>query len=135
VARAPRDVTDAELAVLLELWGRGPSSRRQLAEALYPRGGTAAYTTVQKLLERLQVKGYVTLQPGPGPRTFAAAISRDELISRRLRDMADELCDGSLTPLLSNLVRARPLTSRQVQELRNLLDDLQRRSPPEGKRR
>jgi predicted transcriptional regulator len=135
MARAPWDVTDAELAVLQQLWARGPSSRRQLAEVLYPPGGTAAYTTVQKLLERLGTKGYVTLQPGPGPRTFAAAVSRDELIGRRLRDMADELCDGSLTPLLSNLIRARPLTPRQVRELRDLLDSLQRRSPPEGKGR
>ena len=74
MARAPRDVTDAELAVLLELWGRGPSSRRQLAEALYPRGGTAAYTTVQKLLERLEAKGYVTLRPG-------ATLTAEELIA------------------------------------------------------
>jgi predicted transcriptional regulator len=134
VARASQDVTDAELAVLQELWGRGPSSRRQLAEVLYPRGGTAAYTTVQKLLERLHAKGFVAPQPGAGPRTFAAAVSRDELISRRLLDVADELCDGSLTPLLSNLVRARPLSKQQVQELRDLLDQLQRQ-PPRGKRR
>src|SRR5262249_28657053 len=108
--------------------------RRQLAEVLYPQGGTAAYTTVQKLLERLQAKGFVVLQTGPGPRTFAANVSRDELISRRLLDVADELCDGSLTPLLSNLVRRGRLPRRQVQELRDLLDQPQRQ-PPKGKRR
>ena len=135
MADRPADATDAELAVLRHLWDHGTRTRRQLTDALYPGGGPAHYTTVQKLLQRLEAKGYVTLRPGPGPRTFAAAVSRDELVNRRLRDMADELCDGSLTSLLSNLVRAQPLSRRQVQELRDLLDDLQRRSPPEGKHR
>jgi predicted transcriptional regulator len=133
VARTPQDVTEAELAVLQVLWDRGPTSRRALAEALYPGGGAAGYTTVQKLLERLEVKGFVAPQAGDGPRTFAAVVSRDELISRRLLDMADAFCDGSLAPLLTNLVRARPLTAQQLQELRDLLDGLQQQ--PRTKRR
>ena len=122
-----RDVTDAELAVLQALWDRGPSSRRELAEGLYPDVGPAAYTTVQKLLERLEAKGYAAPCPGPGPRTFAAAVSRDDLISRRLRELAEQLCEGSLTPLLTNLVRAKRLTAREVQELHDQLDELKRR--------
>src|SRR5215831_2533830 len=98
--RPPQDVTDAELAVLEVLWERGPSSRRQIADVLYPGGQPAHYTTVQKLLERLQAKGHVVCQAESPARTFAATVSRDELISRRLRDVADKLCDGSVTPLL-----------------------------------
>jgi BlaI family transcriptional regulator, penicillinase repressor len=135
MARPRQDVTDAELAVLQALWERGPSSRRQLADALYPRAGPAAYTTVQKLLERLEAKGCVTRQPGPGPRTFAAAVSRDQLISRRLLDVADKLCAGSLTPLLTNLVQVKPLSARQLQELRELLDGLSGQPPPPKGRR
>jgi BlaI family penicillinase repressor len=134
MARNPQDVTDAELAVLQALWDHGPMHRRQLAEALYPTGGAAAYTTVQKLLERLEAKGYVAQQPGHGLLTFAAVISRDDLISRRLLDVADKLCQGSLAPLLTNLVRARPLTAAQLQELRDLLDGL-KQSRPKDKRR
>src|SRR4051812_22281297 len=121
--RASRDVTDAELAVLQALWDGGPADRRRLAERLYPGGGPASYTTVQKLLERLQAKGCVAPHPGPGPRAFAAAITRDDLIARRLKDMADTLCDGSLAPLLTNLVRARPVTAAELQELHDLIAD------------
>jgi BlaI family transcriptional regulator, penicillinase repressor len=131
MARVPQDVTDAELAVLQVLWDQGPSSRRQLADQLYPDGGPASYTTVQKLLERLEAKGYVRAASGQPARTFAAAVSRDELISRRLREVADKLCDGSLTPLLTNLVRAKPLTPRQLRELSDLLDSLKR--TPKGR--
>jgi predicted transcriptional regulator len=117
-------VTDAELAVLQVLWEQGPANRRQITNVLYPGGTPAHYTTVQKLLERLAAKSYVSADRAETPVRFAATISRDELISHRLRDVADTLCEGSLTPLLTNLVRAKPLSAREVQELRDLLDEL-----------
>lgn len=122
--RTSHDVTDAELAVLQQLWEQGPVHRRQLADTLYPGEGTAGYTTVQKLLERLEAKGCVRRQAGDGPRTFVAAVTRDDLIRRRLVALADQLCDGSMTPLLTNLVRATPLTGEQLQELRDFLKGL-----------
>jgi predicted transcriptional regulator len=113
-----------ELAVLQVLWERGPSSRRQITDLLYPGGGPAHFTTVQKLLERLEKKNCVARNAGDGPILFSAVIDREQLISRRLLDMADKLCGGSLTPLLMNLVRAKPLTPRELQELQDLLSEL-----------
>jgi BlaI family penicillinase repressor len=124
VARTPQDVTDTELAVLEVLWERGASTRRQIADVLYPGGGPSHFTTVQKLLERLESKGHVTRGSGDGPVTFTASLDREQLISRRLLDVAEKLCGGSLTPLLMNLVRAKPLTTREVQELQDLLQQL-----------
>src|SRR5436190_9309888 len=135
MARTPQDVTDAELAVLQVLWDRGPASRRQIADVLYPEGGPAHYTTVQKLLERLEGKGYVASDRGQRVVTFAATVGREELISRRLLDVADKLCGGSLTPLLMNLVRAKPLSNRELQELQAALDELSRPAKPKGKSR
>jgi BlaI family transcriptional regulator, penicillinase repressor len=135
MARAPQDVTEAELAVLQVLWEQGPSTRRQLTDRLYPADGAASYTTVQKLLERLEAKGCVVQERQTGGLVFAASIQREELISRRLRAMADKLCEGSLTPLLTNLIRAQDLTPREVQELRALLDELARQPRSRGKRR
>jgi BlaI family transcriptional regulator, penicillinase repressor len=132
--RTPQDVTDAELAVLQVLWERGPSSRRQLTDVLYPEGGPAHYTTVQKLLERLEAKGHVRKERG-GVLTFTAAVGREELISRRLLDVADKLCGGSLTPLLMNLVRAKPLTPREIDELRALVEELGKEAKGKGKHR
>ena len=130
MARKPQDVTDAELAILQVLWERGPASRRQLTDRLYPGGSPAHYTTVQKLLERLEAKGYVTQQGGSGVLTFTATISRDELISRRLLDMAEKLCDGSVTPLLINLVRSNRLSAKDLQDLRAFLAGLKEQPTP-----
>jgi predicted transcriptional regulator len=132
MARTPQDVTDAELAILQVLWERGPASRRQLTDRLYPGDSPSHYTTVQKLLERLEAKGYVAQEEGLGVRTFKATSSRDDLISRRLLDMAEKLCEGSVTPLLMNLVRSNRLSAEDLRELRALLDELKQQ--PKSKR-
>jgi predicted transcriptional regulator len=124
MARTPQDVTDTELALLQILWDSGAATIRQLTDVLYPGGGTAQYATVQKLLERLEAKGCVQRDRTPPAHTFKAIIARADLIDRRLRDMAEKLCGGSLTPLLTHLVRTKGLTSRERQELRDLIDEL-----------
>ena len=135
MARTPQDITDAELGILEVLWDRGPATIRELADALYPGGGTSHYATVQKLLERLETKACVTRDRTSPVHVYAAAIDREELIDRRLRATAEQLCGGSLTPLLTHLVRTTPLTARQRQELRQLIDDLDAKNRSRRERR
>ncbi len=117
------DVTDAELAVLQGLWGRGSATIRQLTEALYPGGSVAQYATVQKLLERLEAKGCVQRDRAPWPHVFLATLDRATLIGRRLRAVAERLCGGSLTPLLTHLLSVESLSPQDRQELRAHLED------------
>lgn len=135
MARNPQDVTDAELAILQVLWDQGAATIRQLTDALYPGGGTAQYATVQKLLERLETKGHVARDRAAAAHTFRAATGRDVLIGRRLEETADKLCGGSFTPLLTHLVRAKRLSARERQELRSLIDELDRKNQSKGERR
>jgi predicted transcriptional regulator len=136
MARTAQDVTDTELAILQVLWEQGPSTRRQITDVVYPRGGPAQYATVQKLLERLEGKGFVAAKNrGLGVLTFTVSVDRDELISRKLQEMAEKLCGGSMTPLLMNLVRAQPLTDRQLEELRSFIQELRHRTKRKGERR
>lgn len=131
MGRAPGDVTEAELAVLQAIWDGGPARVRALAEAIYGAGcGPSRHATVQKLLERLEAKGAVGRRRGAGPggaQVFEAVIDRDTLIGRRLQAVADTLCDGSMAPLLTHLVRAERLSDADRRTLRNLIDELDRR--------
>jgi BlaI family penicillinase repressor len=120
------DVTEAELALLQSLWEAGPATIRQLVERVYKQGGTSVYATVQKLLDRLEAKGCVRRDRGGPVHVFRAAIDRDELIGRRLRAVADSLCGGSLSPLLTHLVEGKGLSPRERRELRALIDQLDR---------
>ena len=126
MARRPQDVTDAELAILQVLWDQGPLPIRRLTDALYPEGKTAQYATVQKLLERLEAKGCVRRDRSAWAHVFEALVNRDDIIGRRLEAVAAKLCGGSLTPLLTNLVRSKRLTLKERREIRKLMDELDR---------
>jgi BlaI family transcriptional regulator, penicillinase repressor len=122
-----QDVTEAELALLQVLWDDGPATIRQLVERVYKQMGTSVYATVQKLLDRLEAKGCVERERGGPVHIFRAAINRDELIGRRLRAVADSLCGGSLSPLLTHLVEGRGLSDQERRELRGLIEKLDRK--------
>jgi BlaI family penicillinase repressor len=124
MARTPHDVTDAELAILQVLWEKGPLPIRRLTEVLYPGGKTAQYATVQKLLERLEAKDCVARDRSSAVHVFIATIDRDDLVGRRLRQVAEKLCGGSWTPLLTHLVQTEQLSVKERQALRHLIDEL-----------
>jgi predicted transcriptional regulator len=126
--RRNEDVTEAELALLQALWDSGPATIRRLVEQVYRQSGASVYATVQKLLDRLEVKGFVERQRGGPVHVFRATVDRDELIGRRLRAVADALCDGSLSPLLSHLIERQRLSDRERKELRALINRLDRKS-------
>lgn len=121
--RQPQDITEAELVLMHRLWDAGRASIRQLTDLLYPAGGAAQYATVQKQLERLEAKGFVTRDRSLFVHVFEPAVDRDELIGRRLRTMAEKLCGGSLVPILSHLARTKALSPQERQALRELIDD------------
>jgi predicted transcriptional regulator len=131
MARSSQDVTDTELAILQALWEQGSASRRQITDRLYPHGGTAQYATVQKLLERLESKGYVAHAKHEGMLIFRPLVPREQLIHSRLQDMAEKLCGGEWTPLLMTLVRGQRLSAKELQELQELIEQ---QGPP-GKRK
>ena len=133
MALTPQDVTETELAILQVLWDLGAATRPQVTAALYPGGGPAQYATVQKLLERLEAKGYVRHGRRRGVLLFRATLGREGLINRRLRDLAAKLCGGSLTPLLMNLVRSEPLTAGELDQLRALIEERKRLAKPRDK--
>ncbi len=119
-----RRVTDAELAVLRVLWRQGPSTIRQLTEELYPDGGTSAYATVQKLLDRLAAKACVSRHAAGRANVFTAEVGRTDLIGHRLQEIADTLCDGALSPLLTHLVAGSQLSAEDTSALRRLVEEL-----------
>ncbi len=132
-----KEVSDAELSVLQVLWDGGPATIRHITDVLYPGGGDASYATVQVLLNRLEKKGHVRRDRSQHAHVFSAATEREALVGRRLREMAEKLCGGVMGSLLTHLVRAEELSAAERQELRALMDELDRKDqrrddPPAG---
>jgi predicted transcriptional regulator len=131
VGRPRKDIPDAELEVLKLLWDLGPSTIRQLTDRLYPSGGPSHYATVQKLLERLEAKDCVRHRANRvRVNVYRASVDRLAVIAHRLQATADRLCEGSLTPLLTQLVTAAGLSREDREELRRLMEELDRESTP-----
>ncbi|HSZ56494.1 MAG TPA: BlaI/MecI/CopY family transcriptional regulator [Tepidisphaeraceae bacterium] len=123
MARPKQDMTDAEQAIIELLWDKGRASIRQIVDTLHADDpGQTRYATIQKQLERMEAKGLVKRDRSLFVHLFVPALSREEMIGRKLQTVIDKLCGGSLVPLLSQLTRARKLTARERRALRDLLD-------------
>ena len=116
-------LSDAEREVLKVLWDRGPGTVRAFNAELARRGRRWAYTTVATLLQRLAAKQYVASDPSAVPHVYRAAVSREELLERRLQDAADELCDGRAAPLVLALVQGGRFSPEELARLRRMIDE------------
>jgi len=118
-------VSEAELEVLKVLWEHSSGTVREINVVLQQQGRRWAYTTVQTLLQRLEAKGHVRSDRGGPAHVFRAAVSREDLLSRRLRELADQFCDGTASPLLLALVGDNRLTADEIKQLRQMLDQME----------
>jgi predicted transcriptional regulator len=122
------EVSDAKLRVFQSLWVNDPSTIRQLTERLCPTVTSAVYSTVQKFLDRLEKDRCVRRDRSNMPHVFEAMVSREAYIGGQLRTMAEKLCGGSLTPLITHLVKTETLSEKERSELRRLLERSEQRS-------
>jgi predicted transcriptional regulator len=123
-------LSEAEMEVLKALWANGPGTVRELNELL--AGRRWAYTTVLTLLQRLVAKGYAAREAAGVAHVFRAVVTREEVLERRLKETANELCDGSAAPLLLALVQGNTFSPEELARFRRLLDEAggkPRRSP------
>ncbi|HEX4794913.1 MAG TPA: BlaI/MecI/CopY family transcriptional regulator [Humisphaera sp.] len=122
MARPKQDLTEAEMAIMDLLWREGRASIRQVVDGLGGATSAGRYATIQKQLERLEAKQMVRRDRSLFVHVFLPAVSREDLIGRRLLSMIERLCGGSLVPLLSSLTRGRKLTAEERKALRRLID-------------
>jgi len=132
--REPRDVTDAELAILQLLWDRGRLSIRQLTDVLHPDSGPAQYATVKKQLARMEAKRLVRRDRSLFVHLFSPAIERQELVGRHLRNLAEKICGGSFAPIVGYLGSAKALTPQERRALRQIIDGAGAAEQSKGKR-
>jgi BlaI family penicillinase repressor len=115
-------LSEAEIEVLKVLWDLGPAPVRAINRELTARGRQWAYTTVSTLLLRLGTKGCVTSDASEVPHVYRATVSRDEMLQQRLRETADELCEGETAPLVLALVERHCFTPDELARFQRLLD-------------
>lgn len=123
MARTPQDVTNAELAILKQLWEKEEATVRNLVDILYPARTPSDLATVQKLLKRLEDKGFVNRDRSVSPQLVTPALSCDDLIRRRLEKTADTLSDGNLAPLFRNLIESQRF-GKEKSEVKQMISSI-----------
>jgi predicted transcriptional regulator len=116
-------LTKFELRIMEALWMHGASSVREIQEAL-PEKNRPAYTTVQTMVYRLEVKRAVRRVKKIGnANIFEATVSRDAA-QRRLIDELLSFFDGRTQPVMAHLIESGRLTLEDVQEAEKTLRQL-----------
>ena len=116
-------LANAELAVMDLLWRKDePLTARQIRERLYPDATKAQHGTVQRLLQRLEDKGFIERDRSLFVHLFSAAISRQTYAGQQLESLADKLTAGSFAPLITHLVEARRISRDEIDRIRGILD-------------
>jgi BlaI family transcriptional regulator, penicillinase repressor len=113
-------LTRLELQLMDILWDLGEAAVREVQEAI-PARSRPAYTTIQTILNRLELKGAVKKTRKIGNAwIFAPAINRKKTHERLIDDFLD-LFGGNATPVVSHLLESGKLT---LEDLRALEDRL-----------
>ncbi len=131
MAPAKTPITETELEVLKALWERGASTARELRDDLGRTRRRWAQTTLLTLLGRLEEKGCVHTDRSRIPHVFRAALTREDLAQRRFQTLTKDLFDGASLPVLVALVKGGSLSAADLQEFRDLLDELDGDADPE----
>ncbi len=104
------------------LWESQRLTARHLREELYPAANKAQHGTVQRLLQRLEDKGYVARDRDLPVHLFSAAISREEYAGSQLESLAEKLTGGSIAPLVTHLVEQKKLSGEEITRLGKVFD-------------
>jgi BlaI family transcriptional regulator, penicillinase repressor len=104
------------------LWKKGPCSVREIQES-FPAKKRPAYTTVQTMVYRLEVKKALRrVKKIATANIFEAAVSRDAA-ERRLIDDLLGIFGGRSRPIMAHLIESGTLTLEDIREAeRTLLD-------------
>src|SRR6185436_2613428 len=114
--------TDAELAILRVLWNRGPSTVRDVFEALSASQG---YTTVLKLLQIMTDKGLVVRDESQRAHVYVPQLSEQRTQRQLLGDLADRAFGGSSAKLVLHALSDHPASTEELRDIRALLDELE----------
>jgi BlaI family transcriptional regulator, penicillinase repressor len=118
--------TASELEILQVLWERGPSTVREVHEALSAKR-PMGYTSVLKLMQIMTTKG--TLRRNEEQRAHVyEAVEPAEKTKRQLAlDVLQRVFEGSASDLMMHALAGRKASKEEIEEMRRLLSEYERK--------
>lgn len=116
--------TDAELAIFQVLWEHGPSTVRQVQDALAAERGTG-YTTTLKLMQIMFEKCLLRRDESNRSHVYEAAVTRHKTQRRLVGDLLDQVFDGSARQLVLQALSVKKSSRAELIEIRKKIDELE----------
>ena len=118
--------TTSELEILRVLWTRGPSTVREVHDAL-SESKSMGYTTVLKLLQIMTTKGTVRRNESQRAHVYDAQLPAEETKRQLAGDVLQRVFEGSASQLMMHVLSGRRTSRAELDELRRLLEEYSRR--------
>ena len=118
--------TASELEILHVLWERGPSTVRDVHEALSAHK-PIGYTSVLKLMQIMTAKGTVRRDEQQRAHVYEAVQPAEKTKRQLAADVLQRVFDGSASELMMHALAGRNTSKEEVEELRRLLDEYERK--------
>jgi predicted transcriptional regulator len=120
--------TPSELAILQILWSRGPSTVREIHEVL-AREKDVGYTSALKFLQIMTAKGLVTRTEDQRAHVYSAQQPAEKTKQQFAADVLKRVFHGSASQLMQHALSGRRGSKKEIEELRRLLDEYERKLP------
>jgi BlaI family transcriptional regulator, penicillinase repressor len=120
--------TPSELGILQILWSRGPSTVREIHEVL-AREKDVGYTSALKFLQIMTAKGLVTRTEDQRAHVYSAQQPAEKTKQQFAADVLKRVFHGSASQLMQHALSGRRGSKKEIEELRRLLDEYERKLP------
>ena len=114
----------AELDILTVLWRLGPSTVREVYEAL---GKDSGYTTTLKQMQLMTEKGLVVRSERFRSHVYEAGVPKEQTQTQMAADLLARAFDGSAKSLVLGALSAQRTSSKELDEIRQVLDSFDKR--------
>ena len=127
MTRSPQKPTASELEILRVLWARGPSTVRDVHEAL-SANKSLGYTTVLKLLQIMTAKGIVRRNETQRAHVYEAGLPAEQTKRQLAGDILQRVFEGSASQLMMHALAGKRTSQQEIEEIRHLLDEYEGKS-------
>ncbi len=121
-----RKPTSSELEILHVLWERGPSTVREVHQALNDKR-PIGYTSVLKLMQIMTAKGTVRRNEQQRAHVYEAVQPEEKTKRDFALDMLQRVFDGSASELMMHALAGRKASQEEIDEMRRLLNEYERK--------
>ncbi len=116
--------TDRELTILRILWDNGPSTVREVNEAMSQDEDTG-YTTTLKLMQIMTEKGLVLRDESQFKHIYRPAMTEEKAQKQLVGDLLDRAFSGSAEKLVMRALSAKKVSAKELASIRKMIDEFE----------